>query len=288
MSWIKIENIDQSEHRDQLIDLVRSQEISCIDAVSIFSDEKKSTKPIIIHTGRNTNTVDAALFFTDYGRIMPVLSPQFFFHQEDVNYVSALAGNTVFLPTSVSGKSEAVEMFLERFSCGQRQQIVAHFIMELEPGNFKMPHMHSPQKIRILRGTKRQLLPLFPLQKTYERQEVLLNPDAQDTMETFRWLKAILTKEICFYAKRGLRFVSKANTNARGFDHIQIGGVFTVPRFRHQGYALHTVAALCRYIIEEEHKIPSLFVRSDNENAIKLYKSLGFEIKDTTKTVYLD
>ena len=59
-------------------------------------------------------------------------------------------------------------------------------------------------------------------------------------------------------------------------------------RFRHQGYALHTVAALCRHIIEEEHKIPSLFVRSDNENAIRLYKSLGFETKNTTKTVYLD
>ena len=179
-------------------------------------------------------------------------------------------------------------MFLDKFSCGQRQQVVEHYIMELEPDRFKLPQMTPPQKMRILRGSTRQLLPLFPLQKTYERQEVLLNPDSQDTMETFRWLRSILTNEICFYARRGFRYVSKANTNARGFDHIQIGGVFTVPRFRNQGYALHTVAALCRFIIEEEHKIPSLFVRSGNENAIKLYKSLGFEIKDTTKTVYLD
>ena len=117
---------------------------------------------------------------------------------------------------------------------------------------------------------------------------MLLNPDAQDPFETLRWLRSILTKEICFYAKRGLHYVSKANTNAEGFDHIQIGGVFTVPRFRNQGYALHTVAALCRCIIDKEHKNPSLFVRSGNETAIKLYKSLGFEIKDTTKTVYLD
>ena len=126
------------------------------------------------------------------------------------------------------------------------------------------------------------------IQKKYEKQEVLLNPDTQDTLETFRWLNSILTKEICFYAKRGFNYVSKANTNAKGFDHIQIGGVFTVKRFRNQGYALHTVAALCRHIIEEEHKIPSLFVRCDNEYAIKLYKNLGFEIKDTKKTVYLN
>ncbi len=286
MSWIKIENIDQSGYRDQLINLVKPQEISCIDAVSIISEDRKSSKPIIAHL--DGDRIDAALFFTIYGRIMPVLDSSFLFHQQDVNHVSSLAGNAVFLPTSVSGRSEAVDMFLERFSCGQRQQVVKHYIMELVPASFKMPQLPSPRKIRILRGSKRQLIPLFPLQKNYERQEVLLNPDAQDTFETFRWLRSILTKEVCFYAKRGFRYVSKANTNAKGFDHMQIGGVFTVKRFRHQGYALHTVAALCRHIIEEEHRIPSLFVRSDNENAIRLYRSLGFEIKDSTKTVYLD
>jgi len=286
MSWAKVENIDQSEFRDRLINLLKPQEISCIDAVSMLTGTRKNSKPIIVHEAGET--LDAALFFTSYGRIIPVLDPQFFFHQEDVNLVSSLAGNGVFLPTSVSGKSEAVDMFLERFSCGQHQQVVEHYIMELEPGNFKKPQLPNQLKIRILRGSTRQLLPLLPLQKTYERQEVLLNPDAQDTFETFRWLKSILTHEICFYAKRGFRYVSKANTNAEGFDHIQIGGVFTVPRFRRQGYALHTVSELCRCIIEEEHKIPSLFVRCDNENAINLYRRIGFEIKDTTKTVYLD
>lgn len=284
MSWIRIENT--AEYMDKLKALIRPQEISCIDAVPMITGWNKNSKPVIAHI--SGDQIDAALFFTSYGRIIPVLDPDFFFHQEDVGSISALAGNSVFLPTSVSGRKEAVDMFLERFSCGQRRQVVEHCIMELAAGDFKMPQITSPGKMKILRGSKRQLLPLFPLQKTYERQEVLLNPDAQDAIETFRWLSSILSKEICYYAKRGFRYVSKANTNARGFDHIQIGGVFTADRFRNQGYALHTVAALCRHIIEEEHRIPSLFVRSDNSNAIKLYRSLGFEIKDTTKTVYLD
>ena len=283
MSWIKIED---DAYNEKLEALIHPQEMSSIDGVSMITGDKKSSKPIIAHI--SGDTIDAALFFTSYGRIMPVLDSSFLFHQEDVRQVSALAGNAVLLPTSVSGRSEAVDLFLERFSCGQRRQVVEHYIMELDPANFIMPQIPDRFKIKILRGSPRQLLPLFPLQKCYERQEVLLNPDAQDTMETFRWLKSILTREICFYAKRGFRYVSKANTNARGFDHIQIGGVFTAGRFRCQGYALHTVAALCRHIIEEEHKIPSLFVRCDNENAINLYRKLGFEIKDTTKTVYLD
>ena len=286
MNWTIVENIEQSKYLSQLENLVRPQETSCIDAVPVLSGTRKNSRPIIIHT--DGNTADAALFFTSYGRVMPVLDSSCLCHQEDVNHISKLAGNAVFLPTSVSGRSEAVDMFLERFSCGQRQQVVEHYIMELEPAEFKMPQIPDHLKIRILRGSKRQLLPLFPLQKKYEKQEVLLNPDTQDTLETFRWLNSILTREICFYAKRGFNYVSKANTNAKGFDHIQIGGVFTEKRFRNQGYALHTVAALCRHIIEEEHKIPSLFVRCDNEYAIKLYKNLGFEIKDTTKTVYLN
>ena len=201
MSWVKIDRVE--DFIEKLTALVKPQEISCIDTVPMISGTKKSSKPIIAHT--YGDTLDAALFFTDYGRVMPVMGNQFFFRQEDVNYVSALAGNTVFLPTSVSGKTEAVDMFLDKFSCGQRQQVVEHYIMELEPDRFKMPQMTPPQKMRILRGSTRQLLPLFPLQKTYERQEVLLNPDSQDIMETFRWLRSILTNEICFYARRGFR-----------------------------------------------------------------------------------
>ena len=228
MSWFRID--DAKEYIEQLKALVQPQEASSIDAISMVSGESKDSRPIIAHS--DGDRIDAALFFTSYGRIMPVLDSRFLFKQDDVGYVSKLAGNAIYLPTSVSGKTDAVDMFLERFSCGQRQQVVKHYIMELETGNFQMPHIPSQLKIRILRGSPRQLLPLFPLQKNYERQEVLLNPDAQDTFETFRWLKSILTKEICFYAKRGFRYVSKANTNAKGFDHIQIGGVFTVPQFR--------------------------------------------------------
>ena len=283
MSWIKIE--DTTEYIEKLKALVQPQEISCIDAVSLL-EGNKNFKPVIAHM--SGSTIDAALFFTSYGRVMPVLDSKFLFHQDDVRCIAELAGNAVFLPTSVSGRSEAVDMFLERFSCGQRKQVIDHYIMELDPSGFKIPPVPDHLKIQILRGSKKHLLPLFPLQKTYERQEVLLNPDSQDPFETLRWLKHILTKETCFYAKRGFRYVSKANTNAKGFDHIQIGGVFTVKRFRGQGYALHTVAALCSHIIKEEHKLPSLFVRTDNGKAVNLYKRLGFEIKDTTKTVYLN
>ena len=127
MNWLKVDDIRQSKYMSLIENLVRPQETSCIDAVSVLSGTWKSSEPIIIHT--DGNTADAALFFTSYGRVMPLLDSSFTFHQEDVDHISKLAGNAVVLPTSVSGRSEAVDMFLERFSCGQRQQIVEHYIM---------------------------------------------------------------------------------------------------------------------------------------------------------------
>lgn len=280
MDWLSLEKAAESPCRNSLEALVRQQETSCIDAVPLLD------KSPIVHT--NGKNVDAALFFTSYGRIIPVLGKDFLFHQEDVRDIAYLAGNAVYLPTSVSGRKEAVDMFLERFSCGQREQVLEHYIMELDRSRFKNEPVPEQLRIKICKGSLRHLLPLLPLQRTYEIQEVLLDPGTIDTLETYRWLKSILTREICFYAKRGFRYVSKANTNARGFDHLQIGGVFTDTRFRNQGYAYYTVSALCRHILEEENMIPSLFVKKDNEKAIKLYKRLGFEITDSTKTVYLN
>ena len=284
MSWIRID--DTAGWMEKLKALVEPQETSCMETVALLTGAKEQSRSPVAH--KSGDAIDAVLFFASYGRIIPVLSPQFLFHQEDVRYVSALAGNAVFLPTSVSGRTEAVDMFLERFSCGQREQAVEHYIMELNKDNFHPEPIPDKSRIKILRGSMRHLLPLLPLQRTYEIQEVLLDPDSIDTAETFRWLKSILTQEICFYARCGFRYVAKANTNCRGFSHIQIGGVFTKGEFRRKGYGYHTVSALCSYIIDKEHKIPSLFVKQDNINAINLYRKLGFEIKDTIKTVYLD
>ena len=95
MNWLKVDNIGQSKYMSLIENLVRPQETSCIDAVSFLSGTWKSSEPIIIHT--DGNTADDALFLTSYGRVIPVLDSSFLFHQEDVNHISRLAGNAVFL-----------------------------------------------------------------------------------------------------------------------------------------------------------------------------------------------
>ncbi|WP_291561459.1 MULTISPECIES: GNAT family N-acetyltransferase [unclassified Clostridium] len=59
----------------------------------------------------------------------------------------------------------------------------------------------------------------------------------------------------------------------------QIGGVFTLPEVRGNGYAKAMVSKICDNIIARE-KIPTLMVSNANVPAVKAYKSLGFDFYD--------
>ena len=283
MSWRLIDDYRSSALADQITEFIRTQETSCMDAASFLAIGKKGLKYLTAHTDKET--VNALILITDYGRIIPILHKDFNFHYKDVKELEALVGNSICLPTSISGRNQSVDIFMERFACGQHRQ-VQDYHMTLKKDNFKEA-IHTDRNIRIMRGRKRHILPLLPLQKEYELQEVLLDSDTFELAESYRWLKSILSDEVCFYAKKGLCFIAKVNTNEHGFDHTQIGGVFTVNRYRNHGIAHLLVSALCKYIIEDEKKTPSLFVKKENKQAQNIYHDLGFEIIDSAKTVYL-
>jgi predicted GNAT family acetyltransferase len=74
--------------------------------------------------------------------------------------------------------------------------------------------------------------------------------------------------------------LSKAGTNARGFDADQIGGVFTVEEERGRGLARRVMDALLGRIFQEKSQA-SLFVKKLNPAAVTLYRRLGFrELED--------
>lgn len=59
----------------------------------------------------------------------------------------------------------------------------------------------------------------------------------------------------------------------------QIEGVYTLPKYRGNGYAKAIVSELSRNIISRG-KIPALIVSKSNESAKKVYKSIGFKYYD--------
>lgn len=128
----------------------------------------------------------------------------------------------------------------------------------------------------IIRCTEHDMEILHPLQKDYMKDEVAV-PGRQITdAEVDITLRNLLKNQLCFALTFDGDIVAKANTNAIGINCVQIGGVYTHPLYRRNGYAGVLVQTLCNRSLRA-HKHPVLFVKEKNMPAFSLYQKLGFE-----------
>lgn len=152
----------------------------------------------------------------------------------------------------------------------------SHYLM-LRPKQRPLAPLSIPVKIKIHHLTEKQIKYIFPLEKAYQYEEVVVHPERFNTaayMLHFR--KVVKSQKVLFASLNGVP-ISKAGTNAIGINHTQIGGVFTTPEYRGHGVA----RALMHRLIEEiqiSDRTPVLFVRTSNPSAIQLYRRLNFDI----------
>jgi hypothetical protein len=77
-----------------------------------------------------------------------------------------------------------------------------------------------------------------------------------------------------YIIRRDGKVVANANTSALSRQAAMIGGVFTLPAYRNQGFATRVVSALCQRLLAEG-RTPVLFF--ENPKAASIYHRLGFE-----------
>ena len=116
---------------------------------------------------------------------------------------------------------------------------------------------------------------LLPLQKMYIAKEVAPAGKQETDLEATASLKSILKDQLCFALVSDGEIVAKANTNAIGFNYVQLGGVYTHPLFRKNYYAWNLIYTLCQRIMKTNRK-PVLFVKEKNNPAHSLYERMGF------------
>ncbi len=126
---------------------------------------------------------------------------------------------------------------------------------------------------------------LYPLQRDYELEEVLIEPGHFDPQACLANLRQTLRRQLVILAELEGRPVAKAGTNARGFDADQIGGVFTVEGERGRGLARRVMAVLLECIFREK-SLASLFVKKLNPAAVALYHRLGFREQEDFRISY--
>lgn len=126
---------------------------------------------------------------------------------------------------------------------------------------------------------------LFPLQKSYELEEVVFSPQDFNQNLSELALKKNLAQKKIFALEQNGKFISKLAINARGKNCVQLGGIFTVPELRKRGFAKKLLLSFCKKYCERGKKTV-LFVKKTNLAANELYKRCGFRKIDEYKIIY--
>ena len=157
---------------------------------------------------------------------------------------------------------------------------IEYRLMRLARASWAGPAAHASaaaaaEGVRVRRSGIGDAALLFPLQRAYELEEVVIDPALFSDAACLKLLRQGLRQELVFHASRDGRPLAKAGTNARGFGVDQIGGVFTLASERGKGLARIVMAALLEEIFAEK-PAACLFVKTANAPAIALYERLGF------------
>lgn len=128
---------------------------------------------------------------------------------------------------------------------------------------------------QIIRCTENDMEELLPIQKKYMNEEVAPFGKKASDAEVAMGLRQILKNQLCLALYSDDEIVAKANTNAIGVNWIQLGGIYTHPLYRRNGYAWQLISAILRRTSKAGKKA-ALFVKDINVPAMELYKKLGF------------
>lgn len=126
---------------------------------------------------------------------------------------------------------------------------------------------------------------LFPIQKAYEIEEVLVKKDSFNEKNSRILLRRSLQNAEIFGVRYNGRVIAKASINAKGHNCIQLGGIFTDMSFRNKGIATYLVKNLTQRF-KKDGKTIVLFVKKVNATAISVYLNCGFATFDDYKILY--
>jgi len=225
--------------------------------------------------------VRECFLLTASGLLLPALAPD----EVERSDLACLIRDIRPTVHSVMGVGSGVRAF-EGLMPVEPTTRIEYFLMTLDAGTRKPVLPTDDEGVTVRRAEAWEAEYLFPLQRGYELEEVVIDPLHFSDAQCMKGLRLALRDELVFVAEREGVPIAKAATNARGFSADQIGGVYTVPAERSRGIGRMVVSALLRAVFAEK-SCACLFVKKRNRPALALYEGLGFvPVNDYVITYY--
>ncbi|MGO9310814.1 MAG: GNAT family N-acetyltransferase [Spirochaetia bacterium] len=217
-----------------------------------------------------TGAVRDCFLHTSSGLLLPALSTG----ARDDRELSALLGNLRPMVHSIMGVGRCVDVIEANLPLPPTTR-VEYFLMTLD-GDSRHPVLPpEPSGLRVRKADAYDADLLYPMQKCYELEEVVIAPAHFNDAQCLKSLRLALREQLVYVAEVEGVPVSKAATNARGYKVDQIGGVYTAPSQRGKGLGRAVVSALLKEVFSEK-QAACLFVKKHNRSALALYERLGF------------
>ena len=98
---------------------------------------------------------------------------------------------------------------------------------------------------------------------------------------------SLLQNQLVAVAYHEQKLIGKVNTNLRGYQIVQLGGIYTKQEARKKGVASALLTSIGKRLSSYYNAI-SLFARQENRSAINLYQMVGFSIIGDLEIYYID
>ncbi len=265
MKLIPIETPEDFSLAEQF---VRPHEETCVSLASLI--RRKSDKLVFISTSESTVVEPVGILNLDstlYHCIPDITKIDKISLLEDLPYLLQKPVRCI------SGETTTTDYLIKFFP--NPKQVYPYKMMRWSNTQDSVVSTLSGGE-EIIRCTEHDMDFLHPLQKDYMKDEVAVPGRTLTDAEVDITLRQILKNQLCLAMTVDGDIVAKANTNAIGINCVQLGGVYTHPLYRRNGYAGALVLALCKRANQAGRK-PVLFVKEKNTPAFNLYQKLGFE-----------
>lgn len=284
MSWKRAERADLPE----LVRLAQEREWRAVPFSSRLLPARGGGRPalpprweatVVVH--RAGGILDGALLLTSSGLLLPLLPLLADRRLPPFPAWRSLARSL----HSLMGPLREVRWAEQALPSRPRVGIEYHLMSLQRPEWRQVAEEPALPGLRLRPAAAADAPALYPLQRDYEMEEVLIDPGHFSAQACLAGLRQTLRRQFVFLAEREGRPVAKAGTNARGFTVDQIGGVFTVQEERGRGIAARVMRVLLDRIFEEK-SAASLFVKKHNAPAVALYRRLGFRALEDYRISY--